>query len=31
MIDYDEALIAEEYGIRIISIDYDEPIKNTFD
>ena len=31
MIDYDEAFIAEEYGIRIISIDYDEPIKNTFD
>ena len=31
MIDYDEALIAEEYGIRIISIDYDEPIKNSFD
>ena len=31
MIDYDEELITEDYGVRIISIDYDEPIKNTFD
>ena len=31
MIDYDEELITEEYGIRIISIDYDEPIENSFD
>ena len=31
MIDYDEERITEDYGVRIISIDYDEPIKNTFD
>ena len=31
MIDYDDELIAEDYGVRIISINYDEPIKNTFD
>ena len=31
MIDYDEELITEDYGVRIISIDYDEPIKNSFD
>ena len=31
MIDYDEELIAKDFGVRIISIDYDEPIKNTFD
>ena len=30
MIDYDEELICEDYGVRIISIDYDEPIENTF-
>ena len=30
MIDYDEELITEEYGVRIISINYEEPIKNTF-
>ena len=31
MIDYDEELITEDYGVRIINIDYDEPIKNSFD
>ena len=31
MIDYDEELIAEDYGVRILGIKYDEPIKNTFD
>ena len=31
MIDYDQELITEDYGVRIIGIDYDEPIKNTFD
>ena len=31
MIDYDEELIAKDFGVRIISIDYDEPIKNSFD
>ena len=31
MIDYDEELITEEYGVRILSINYEEPIKNTFD
>ena len=31
MIDYNEELIAEDYGVRIINIDYDEPIKNSFD
>ena len=31
MIDYDEELITEDYGVKIISINYDEPIKNTFD
>ena len=31
MIDYDEELITEEYGVRIISINYEEPIKNTFE
>ena len=31
MIDYDEELITEDYGVRIIGIDYDEPIKNTFE
>ena len=31
MIDYDEELITEDYGVRIIGIDYDDPIKNTFD
>ena len=31
MIDYDEELIAKDFGVRIISINYDEPIKNTFD
>ena len=30
MIDYDEEFITEEYGVRIISINYEEPIKNTF-
>ena len=30
MIDDDQELIAEEYGVRFISIDYDEPIENTF-
>ena len=31
MIDYDQELITEDYGVRIIGIDFDEPIKNTFD
>ena len=31
MIDYDEELITEDYGMRILGINYDEPIKNTFD
>ena len=31
MIDYDQELIAKDFGVRIISINYDEPIKNTFD
>ena len=31
MIDYDEELITEDYGVRILGINYDEPIKNTFD
>ena len=31
MIDYDEEFIAKDFGVRIISINYDEPIKNTFD
>ena len=31
MIDYDQDLIAKDFGVRIISIDYDNPIKNTFD
>ena len=31
MIDYDEELIEKDFGVRIISINYDEPIKNTFD
>ena len=31
MIDYDEELITEDYGVRIISIDYEEQIQNTFD
>ena len=31
MIDYDEELITKDYGVRIIGINYDEPIKNTFD
>ena len=31
MIDYDEELIAKDFGVRIIGIDYDEPIKNIFD
>ena len=31
MIDYDEELIAKDFGVRIISINYDEPIKNMFD
>ena len=30
-IDYDEEFIAKDFGVRIISINYDEPIKNTFD
>ena len=30
MIDYDQELIAKDFGVRIISIDYDEPIQNTF-
>ena len=30
MIDYDEELIAKDFGVRIVSIDYDDPIKNTF-
>ena len=30
MIDYDQELIAEEYGVKIISINYDKPIENTF-
>ena len=31
MIDYDEERITENYGVRIIDINYDEPIENTFD
>ena len=31
MIDYDEERITEDYGVRILGINYDEPIKNTFD
>ena len=31
MIDCDQEFIAEGYGVRIIGINYDEPIKNTFD
>ena len=30
MINDDQALIAEDYGIRIIGIEYDEPIENSF-
>ena len=30
MIDNDQELIARDFGVRIISIDYDEPIENTF-
>ena len=30
MIDYDQELIAKDFGVRIIRIDYDEPIQNTF-
>ena len=30
MIDYNEELIAKDFGVRIISIDYDEPIENSF-
>ena len=31
MIDYDQELIAKDFGVRIISIDYDDPIKNTLE
>ena len=30
MIDYDEELIAKDFGVRIIRIDYDDPIENSF-
>ena len=30
MIDYDQELIAEDYGVRVIGIKYAEPIENTF-
>ena len=30
MIDYDQDEIAENYGVRVIGIEYDEPIQNTF-
>ena len=30
MIDDDQELIEEDYGVRIISIDHDEPIENSF-
>ena len=31
MIDCDQEFIAEGYGVRIIGINYDEPIENSFD
>ena len=30
MIDYDQDEIAENYGVRVIGIEYDEPIQNIF-